>query len=149
MSPRSFKSPAPEAVVDAERRIRVGLGIAIRDARLAKRWSVAELARRAVLSTDVVYLIEAGRTASIEAVVRLVNALGLRLELELTDPRRKTDARPSLSRDLVHSAMGEFEATHLRRHMIAAKNGAAHLGGSNMLRSYQTGVSEVHIHLTG
>ncbi len=43
--------------------------------------------------------------------MRLVGALGLKLEFELEDPRRKT---PRPRQDTVHSAMGEFEAAHLR-----------------------------------
>ena len=42
----------------------------------------------------------------------MIDALGLRLEWDLVDPRRKA-TRPQ--QDLVHSAMGEFEAAHFRR----------------------------------
>ena len=66
------------------------------------------------MSTAVVYLAESGRRPlSMEAVVRLARALGRRAELQLVDPRRRV-ARAELSTDLVHSAMGEFEAAHLR-----------------------------------
>jgi hypothetical protein len=34
--------------------------------------------------------------------------------VRLLDPRRKLDSRPSLGADVVHSAMGDFEAAHLR-----------------------------------
>jgi len=44
----------------------------------------------------------------------MTSALGLRLDVALGDPRRRVETRPNLSSDLVHSAMGEFEAAHLR-----------------------------------
>lgn len=62
-----------------------------------------------------VYMVEAGRSGSIEAAVRLAGAFGWRTQLELTDPRRRERPRAELSDDPVHSAMGELEAAHLRR----------------------------------
>ena len=85
----------------------------IRDARRARRWSVAELARRAGLSPDMVYRIEAGGSGSTHAHARIAAALGHHIEWELVDPRRRAD-RPTRTTDVVHSAMGEFEATKLR-----------------------------------
>ena len=113
MSPRNFVKPAPEAVVTRVEGVWAGIGQAIRAARMAKKWTLVDLARRAGVSRTVAYIVEAGRATSLEAVVRLTNALGLRLDFELTDPRRK-DSRPGLSADPVHSAMGELEARHLR-----------------------------------
>ena len=52
-----------------------------------------------------------------EACARLAAALERQAELTLVDPRRR-EARPSLGADLVHSAMGEFEAMHLRGHDV-------------------------------
>ena len=86
----------------------------VRDARLAKGWSVHELARQADLSPAFVYLIEAGQSGSAEGAARIAKALGRRAELALVDPRRNAETRASLSVDLVHSAMGEFEAARLR-----------------------------------
>lgn len=43
----------------------------------------------------------------------MARALGLRFEATLVDPRRR-ESRPDLGMDLVHSAMGEQEARHLR-----------------------------------
>jgi transcriptional regulator with XRE-family HTH domain len=114
MSPQTFSSVASEAVAAAVQRLWVNVGTAIRDARLAKRWPVAELARRAGVSRAAAYLAEAGKPTSLEALVRLTTALGLRLDFELSDPRRRTD-RPQRTTDIVHSAMGEFEAAHFRR----------------------------------
>jgi hypothetical protein len=61
-----------------------------------------------------VYLIESGQSGSAEGAARIAKALGRRAELELVNPRRQTGQSASLSVDLVHSAMGEFEAAHLR-----------------------------------
>src|SRR5687767_11438493 len=103
MSPRRFAAPTPTAVVEGELRLWIGLGTQIRDARAARRWTVAELAVRTAVSVDVVYLIEAGRPASTEAALRLVNALGKRLEFEVIDPRRRASRlRMEQSEDPVH-----------------------------------------------
>ena len=56
---------------------------------------------------------ESGRPASLEMYARLGHVLGLRLEAEFVDPRRRS-ARPPEETDLVHAAMGELEAAHLR-----------------------------------
>lgn len=115
MSPRTFATPASDSVEAAVHRLWIGLGIGIGDARRARRWTVAELAGRAGVSRAVAYRIEAGASASPEAAVRLANALGLKLEFELIDSRRRAERRPMLAADPVHSAMGELEAAHLRR----------------------------------
>jgi transcriptional regulator with XRE-family HTH domain len=112
MSPRSFASPASPAASAALGRFWSALGGQLREARTTRRWTVETLARRAGVSVRVVYLMEAGRAVSAEAAVRLVTALGLRLEMELIDPRRRD--RPQRTTDWVHSAMGEVEARHLR-----------------------------------
>jgi hypothetical protein len=59
------------------------------------------------------YRIEQGHPASQQSYARLAAALGRRLELALVDPRRPD--RPLRQADIVHSAMGELEAAHLRR----------------------------------
>jgi hypothetical protein len=64
------------------------------------------------VSVQVVYLIEAGRPTSAEAITRLATALSLRIEVQLVDPRRRE--RPQRLADPVHSAMGEVEARRLR-----------------------------------
>jgi transcriptional regulator with XRE-family HTH domain len=73
-----------------------------------------ELAQHAGVSAAVIAHIETGHPASLETYARLSTALGLRLELALVDPRRRT--RPSREADLVHAAMGEAEARQLRAH---------------------------------
>lgn len=114
MSPRSFARPASKPVLASVRRLWVGFGLQLRNARLARRWTVRSLADKAGVSRSVVYLLEAGEPASPVAAIRLASALGLRLEFELTDPRRHAE-KPLRSVDAVHSAMGELETAHLRR----------------------------------
>ncbi len=82
---------------------------------MARGWSVAELARRAGMSSTFVYLIESGRSGSAEAAARIAAVLDRQAELLLVDPTRSTAGRTDLSVDLIHSAMGEFEAGRLRR----------------------------------
>lgn len=96
-----------------QRRLWINLGAQVRETRIARRWDVDELARRAGVSADVVYLIERGEPASTEAAVRVTNALGRRLEFQVVDPRRRSEATQRFA-DLVHSAMGELEAGRLR-----------------------------------
>jgi DNA-binding XRE family transcriptional regulator len=89
-------------------------GALIREERLKRGWTLQELARRAALSVTRIHGIESGGPASVDAYVRLATALGLRIDIDLTDPRRdRTSARRQV--DVVHAAMGEVEAAHLRR----------------------------------
>lgn len=90
---------------------------------------MAELADRAGLSRDMVYRIEAGRVPPSRATGRVAVALGRRLEMLLVDPRRRS-VRQDLAKDVVHSAMAEFEARHLRRT-------AAHVGIDEPYQHYQ------------
>jgi DNA-binding XRE family transcriptional regulator len=112
MSPQPFAAQPKNAVVTALRRLWVGIGQQVRDARIAHRWTVPQLADHAGVSRSVVYDVESGQPISIEAVARLATALGLRVEWQLVDPRRAS--KPTLGADPVHSAMGELEARHLR-----------------------------------
>lgn len=115
MSPRAFATPAPESAAAGLRRVWVALGSAVRDARLARKWSVRSLAAKAGVSPVVAYRVEAGQPTTLAAVVRMTSAPGLRLDVALADPRRRIESRAQLSSDMVHSAMGELEASHLRR----------------------------------
>jgi transcriptional regulator with XRE-family HTH domain len=93
----------------------MAFGLQVHDGRLARHWSVDELAERSGLSSGFVYLVEAGRSGSIEAAARLATAFGWRSQLQLIDPRRQERPAAELSEDPIHSAMGEIEAAHLRR----------------------------------
>lgn len=59
-------------------RLWVHFGIRIRDARLARRWTVTYLARRAGVSRTSAYTTERGEPVSLEAAAGLATALGLR-----------------------------------------------------------------------
>ena len=114
MSPGTpFRSPTPAASAATDR-VAVTLGSAIHDERIRRRWSLRRLASRAGVSVAAAHSAEAGHRASLEMYARLGHALGLWLQAELIDPRR--GSAPSLrDEDPVHAAMGEYEATHLRR----------------------------------
>jgi len=114
MSPATFAKPGPESVSIALNRVWAQFGAQVRDARIARHWTAVELARRAGVSRTIVYTIERGGAASLEAAARLSGALSLRLEVALRDPRqRRTEQQLA---DSVHSAMGEFESKWLRRY---------------------------------
>ena len=83
------------------------IGMALRDERQRRRWTMEDVAARARVSKGTVSSVEAGRQASLDASARLVVALGLNLDVALADRRRRTAREPS---DLVHAAMGELEA---------------------------------------
>jgi len=114
MSPFIFRSSASDAVQNAIRRFWAELGSAARDARLAKGWTSVETAEHAGVSRTSVYTLERGEPVSIEVALRVVTTLGLRLEVDMVDPRRR-QRRSDLSVDPVHSAMGELESGHLRK----------------------------------
>ncbi|MEP7378691.1 MAG: helix-turn-helix transcriptional regulator [Chloroflexota bacterium] len=114
MSPKRLAVPPSPAAEAAVARLRSEFGRLIRDARLARLWSTADLGARAGVSRWAIYLAERGDAVSLEVMARVATALGLRMEVDLVDPRRRQlTGRPS---DPVHSAMGEHEAAHLRRH---------------------------------
>src|SRR4051812_33282003 len=112
MSPARFHASAPPAVDALVRQIWSTLGQAIRAERQRRGWSVARLATVAGVSRTTAYLVERGETGSLEVAIRLATALSLRLDLILTDPRRR-DRSIVRAEDPVHAAMGEFEAAHL------------------------------------
>ena len=94
-------------------RVAVLLGQQIREERLRRHITVRDLEATTGLGHTTVYDAEAGRVCSLETYVRLADALRLRADFELADPRR----REPLTRravDPVHAAMGEAEAAHFR-----------------------------------
>jgi transcriptional regulator with XRE-family HTH domain len=119
MSPRSFRWTPPSSVAAAVRRLFVLVGAEVREARRARRWSMRVLAERANVSVALVHLVESGEPASVEAIVRLTAALGRRLEWTAIDPRARVGPPRTFGSDVVHSAMGEFEAKRLHRPGIA------------------------------
>jgi len=111
---RPCSSPAPaRGAQDSADRVAALLGERIHDERLRRSWSLRRLAARAGVSLSGARGIEAGARGTLEMYARLGHALGLRLEAELVDPRRRS-VSPVRDVDPVHAAMGEFEAAHLR-----------------------------------
>ena len=113
MSPSSPRQPPSEPVATAGARLRVLCGLRIRDERARRHWTLRDLATRARLSVAGVQAVESGVAGSIEAYVRLSHALGLRLEIDLVDPRKR-HSETTKQADPVHAAMGELEAGHFR-----------------------------------
>lgn len=113
MSPQSHREPILHAAAQASSRALIAFGAQIRDERTRRHLTMRVLAERAGISSAAVAFVEAGRPASLATYARLATALNLRLDVGLTDPRRR---RASSSRevDIVHAAMGEAEAKHLR-----------------------------------
>jgi transcriptional regulator with XRE-family HTH domain len=90
----------------------VTAGSKIREERLRRRWTLAELADRAGISRSLVAALESGGVVSLDTYARVAVALGLRAELDAVDPRHRHRGRPQT--DFVHAAMGELEAGRLR-----------------------------------
>ena len=111
MSPPRFVEPPSVTAAQAVTRVAAELGSSVREARLRRGWSVRDLADRAGVDPSEVYRLESGRVGSIGGYARLSGALGLRLEAQLDDTRRRD--RASRTEDPVHSAMGDFQASHL------------------------------------
>jgi len=113
MSPTSSSATPSEASLALANRLAVSLGVAIRDQRIRRQWSVRELGRRSGVTASAVLNVEAGRIAGLTTYSRLVQALGLDLEAGLVHPRRRQSLQAN-EEDPVHAAMGELEAAHLR-----------------------------------
>src|SRR3990172_8266604 len=112
MSPSPHRARPSPAAVQALARVSVAAGDLIRAERSRRKLTLRELAARAGVSAAAIAHVEAGHPASLETYARLATALEMRLELGLVDPRRRTG--PSREADLVHAAMGDAEARHLR-----------------------------------
>ena len=112
MSPSPHRARPSPAAVQALARVSVAAGDLIRAERSRRKLTLRELAARAGVSAAAIAHVEAGHPASLETYARLATALEMRLELGLVDPRRRT--APSREADLVHAAMGDAEARHLR-----------------------------------
>ena len=112
MSPSPHRARPSPAAVQALARVSVAAGDLIRAERSRRKLTLRELAAHAGVSAAAIAHVEAGHPASLETYARLATALEMRLELGLVDPRRRT--APSREADLVHAAMGDAEARHLR-----------------------------------
>jgi transcriptional regulator with XRE-family HTH domain len=112
MSPRPRLELRSDAANRALSNVVVGAAEAIGTERLRRCWTLAELASRAGVSIAAAQRAETGAPVSLETYVRLATALGLRASLMLEDRRRR---QSGTGQDVVHAAMGEFEAGHFRR----------------------------------
>jgi transcriptional regulator with XRE-family HTH domain len=94
-------------------RIAALLGAAMRDERRRRRMSLREVAASAGIGLGTAQAAESGQICSLETYARLADALRLRADFQLVDPRRRepSDKRAA---DPVHAAMGEVEAANLR-----------------------------------
>jgi transcriptional regulator with XRE-family HTH domain len=110
--PSSRRSPSGAASA-ALSRIAAGAGGQIHDARLARRWTLRELAERGGIAVSSVHAVEAGRVMSLDTYARLATALGLRPLLTMESGRRPARRSTGDTADFVHAAMGEVEASHL------------------------------------
>lgn len=111
MSPPRFVQPPSITAAQTVTRVAAELGSSVREARLRRGWSVRDLADRAGVDRSEVYRLESGRVGSIGGYARLGGPLGLRLEAQLVDPRRRD--RSTRAEDPIHAAMGDFQASHL------------------------------------
>ncbi len=85
----------------------MSIGTALADERRRRSLTTRHLADRARLSPATVNNAEAGHRVSLDAYARLATAFGLPLEVVVCDPRTN---RSTARGDLVHAAMGEYEA---------------------------------------
>lgn len=113
VSPKRIQPPT-ERTTRAVDALTAVLADRLRDERRRRHWSIATLAERARLSRPMVVAMEHAQRASLDTWVALAQALGLELEMELVDPRRR-GASTACREDPVHAAMGELEAAHLQR----------------------------------
>jgi transcriptional regulator with XRE-family HTH domain len=96
-------------------KLAANLGEALRREQARRGLTLRGLAAAAGVSKTRIHAIESGSPGSIETYVAIARALGLRPEFGFADPRRR-DLGVGRQADIVHAAMGEFEAAHLRRH---------------------------------
>lgn len=89
-------------------------GARLRAERRRWQWTLAELAERAGVSKAAASAAECGDRASLEMFVALGGAMGLSVELDLVDRKRRDKLVAGRPEDPVHAAMGELEARRLR-----------------------------------
>jgi transcriptional regulator with XRE-family HTH domain len=96
-------------VTAAVTRLSIALGIEVRDERIRRGWTLAQLAEKAGVSVSMAHGVESGVTSSVEGYVRIALALGLAPDFTFTRARAATRAI-----DPVHAAMGDVQARKLR-----------------------------------
>jgi len=106
MPPRTRHEPSPAASALANR-LATNIGSAVIEERRRRALTTREVADRARISPASLNAVEAGRRASLDVYSRVATALGLSLDITVADRRR---ARRRTEGDVVHAAMGEYEA---------------------------------------
>ena len=91
----------------------ITLGAAIHQERRRRHLSLRCVASDAGVALGTAQAAEAGVVCSLETYVRLADALRLKAEFRIEDPRRREPAAKRAI-DPVHAAMGEAEAAHLK-----------------------------------
>jgi transcriptional regulator with XRE-family HTH domain len=107
----SGRHPAPAAKARAKSLLAV-VGNRLRDERMGRGQSLADVAGLAGVSRSAVAAAETGDRASLEMIVTLAGALRLDVNVGLVD-RRHRAIRHERQADIVHSAMGELEVHQL------------------------------------
>lgn len=111
MSPRKRVTTPPERITLALSQVAAQLGREVRQERTRRAWTLATLAQKTYLSPSVLFGIESGTPASLDAYVRISLAFGWEPQFLLETPRIPGALRDA---DPVHAAMGEIEAAHFR-----------------------------------
>ncbi len=93
-------------------RLRLEIGIAIRNERRGRGLTLRELAESARVDPSTVHNVEVGEPASLEVLQHIAMALRLDLRVEIASSRRSGVARVE---DPVHAAMGEIQAAHYQK----------------------------------
>lgn len=119
MSPISRRAAATPGAISALDGLAHSVARELRYARLAKRWTLRELAERAGVAVASAQAAESGRAMSLETYARLAVALGRRPELSLPSRVGRHVEPLRAGRDTVHAAMGELEARQLSSHGFA------------------------------
>jgi transcriptional regulator with XRE-family HTH domain len=114
MSARRLDSGISPAAKAALVRMAVEAGAAIRTERLSRGLTLREVADRAGLAVSTLHRLEAEEVSTLESYARFGAALSARPELQFTTGRPDRLVRRRKDEDLVHAAMGEHEARHLR-----------------------------------
>ena len=110
---REEVGPPPGRIGREVARLAVVLGQQVAEERRRRRLTIRQVAALAGMGRATVDDIETGRVGYVETYVRLADALHLRTEFEMVDPRRR-EHTTSRAQDPVHAAMGEAEAAHLQ-----------------------------------
>jgi len=113
VSPKRIQPPGLRTVT-AVQSLTAVLADRVRGERRRRHMTIATLAERAGISGPAVVALEHARRASLDTWVAVAHALGLDLDVDLVDPRRRR-ANTLRQEDSVHAAMGELKAAQLQR----------------------------------